>query len=146
MSSKRSSLKQRSMIAQRAKFRCEYCLIPVSISPQPFNVDHIIPISKWPSSKGGLTEPGNLAFSCGCNGYKGDATHARDPQTSRFAPLFHPRQQSWAEHFAWDEDATRIIGLTPTGRATVAALRMNREELIKLRSMLLAVGEHPPTD
>lgn len=146
MSSKRPSPKQRRLIAQRAKFRCEYCFIPVSLSPQPFNVDHIIPISKWPSSKGGLTELDNLAFSCGCNGYKGDDTHAHDPRTGRLVPLFHPRRQSWSEHFAWSEDATRIIGLTPTGRATVAALRMNRDELVKLRSMLFAVGEHPPSD
>jgi hypothetical protein len=40
-------------------------------------------------------------------------------------PLFHPRQHSWDEHFAWNVEGIEIIGLTPTGRATVVALNMN---------------------
>jgi hypothetical protein len=36
-----------------------------------------------------------------------------------------------------------IIGLTPTGRATVSALQLNRAEVINLRRILFAVGEHP---
>lgn len=40
----------------------------------------------------------------------------------------------------------QIIGRTPTGRATVTALRLNRKELVNLRELLLAVGLHPPTD
>jgi hypothetical protein len=37
-----------------------------------------------------------------------------------------------------------IIGLTATGRAIVEALHLNRSELLNLRRMLRAVGEHPP--
>ncbi|WNZ24154.1 mitochondrial large ribosomal subunit protein uL30m [Leptolyngbya sp. NK1-12] len=33
---------------------------------------------------------------------------------------------TWSEHFAWSEDTTLIIGLTPIGRATVQTLRLNR--------------------
>lgn len=36
------------------------------------------------------------------------------------------------------------VGLTPTGRATVEALRLNRPGLITVRRALYAAGEHPP--
>jgi 5-methylcytosine-specific restriction endonuclease McrA len=139
MSSNRPSPRQRRLVAERAGQRCEYCLSPVWISPQPFNADHIIP-----SSKGGRTELDNLAFSCGCNDYKGDRTHARDHQTKRLVALFNPRCQRWAQHFAWSEDALLIIGRTACGRTTVEALRMNRKGLINLRSALRAINQHPP--
>jgi hypothetical protein len=68
----------------------------------------------------------------------------RPPSRKQSVPLFHPRLQQWSEHFTWSEDGKRIIGLTPTGRATVETLRMNREELVNLRELLIAVGKHPP--
>jgi hypothetical protein len=37
-----------------------------------------------------------------------------------------------------------IIGRTAIGRATVAALQINRTELLNLRRVLRAAGEHPP--
>jgi hypothetical protein len=89
---------------------------------------------------------GNLAFSCGCNSYKGDRTSARDPETGRRAALFHPRRQQWSRHFTWNEDLTLIIGRTATGRATIDALRLNRPELVNLRRALCVIGEHPPQD
>jgi hypothetical protein len=39
-----------------------------------------------------------------------------------------------------------VIGLTPTGRATVNELNLNRSGLINLRRVLFACGEHPPSD
>jgi hypothetical protein len=50
----------------------------------------------------------------------------------------------WEDHFAWNDDFTTVLGLTPTGRATVAALSLNRAGLINLRRVLYAVNEHPP--
>jgi hypothetical protein len=41
------------------------------------------------------------------------------------ATLFHPRQEIWEEHFAAIVGEGTVIGLTPTGRATVDRLRMN---------------------
>jgi hypothetical protein len=58
--------------------------------------------------------------------------------------LFHPQEHRWREHFSWNEDATELVGLTPAGRATVAALRMNRPQMIRVRRMWLAMKEHPP--
>jgi len=37
-----------------------------------------------------------------------------------------------------------IIGVTPTGRATVAALRLNRPGLVNMRQVLYGIGKHPP--
>ena len=128
-------------MAERARWRCEYCLSPAAYSTQPFEIDHIIP-----RSKNGGTTPENLAFSCGCNSYKSDKTRARDPQTGRTVSLFHPRRQRWLQHFAWSTDALRILGRTAIGRATVETLQLNRPELINLRRILRAVGEHPPSN
>lgn len=58
--------------------------------------------------------------------------------------LFHPHRQVWEEHFKWSEDGTELVGLTPIGRATIAALKMNCPQLIRVRRMWVKVGEHPP--
>ncbi len=48
-------------------------------------------------------------------------------------PLFNPRTQSWADHFRWEGE--RVVPLTPTGRATAAALAMNRPLICALQVM-----------
>lgn len=89
----------------------------------------------------------NLALSCqGCNGHKATRIEAFDPETNSLAPLFHPRQHNWRDHFTWNADSTHLIGLTPTGRATIIALHLNREGVINLRQVLVAFGLHPRTD
>jgi hypothetical protein len=62
------------------------------------------------------------------------------------APLYHPRQRTRTEHFAWNEDYSRVIGLTPTGRATVETLHLNRPGVVNLRRVLFFVGMHPPEE
>lgn len=89
----------------------------------------------------------NLALSCqGCNGHKYTKREAPDPATGVLVPLFHPRQQLWRDHFSWNEDFTRVLALTPTGRATEKALRLNRDEVVQFRRLLRAVGQHPPPE
>jgi hypothetical protein len=53
--------------------------------------------------------------------------------------LFNPRVDGWNDHFAWDDAA--IVGLTPTGRATVQLLQMNAPRRLRLRAVLLARGD-----
>jgi len=107
----------------------------------PLHVEHIIPIAA-----GGASTEENLWLACPlCNGYKGVQTHAVDPESSTHASLFNPRQQTWGEHFRWSEDGTHIIGTTPTGRATVQALKLNNEYLVPARARWVAAGWHPPT-
>ncbi|MFA0765761.1 MAG: hypothetical protein BDTLLHRC_000714 [Candidatus Fervidibacter sp.] len=141
MSSKRLPVSLRRQVFERAKGRCEYCLSPAAYTMHPFEIDHIIP-----RSKGGATTLDNLALSCGCHRFKAARVSGRDPRTGRKVRLFHPRKDRWERHFRWSEDGIRIIGKTSIGRATVAALRLNREELVRLRQLLVAVGEHPPKE
>ena len=54
-----------------------------------------------------------------------------DPDTNQLAPLFHPRQDDWSEHFAWLD--YRVTGRTASGRATIAALQMNTDRRILIR-------------
>src|SRR5262249_47721993 len=51
--------------------------------------------------------------------------------TGQTMPLFHPRTQIWAEHFSWSQDGLRIVGLTPIGRATVAALHLDDDAKVQ---------------
>ncbi len=67
-----------------------------------------------------------------------------DPESGESAPLFDPRQDRWAQHFRWASDRIRLVGVTPTGRATVEALQMNRERTLQVREADLAIGRHPP--
>ncbi len=80
----------------------------------------------------------------GCNSFKGARINAIDPLTQQLAPLFNPRQQTWEEHFSWSADYCEIVGQTPTGRASVQALKLNRKGIVNLRLILAQVGEHPP--
>jgi 5-methylcytosine-specific restriction endonuclease McrA len=105
-------------------------------------IDHLIP-----ESLGGLTEEVNLWLACSlCNDHKAGRIAAPDPITGETVRLFNPRQQSWNAHFRWTEQADRIVGRTPTGRATVVALNLNRPSLVRARQLWVAAGWHPPQD
>jgi hypothetical protein len=136
----RLSVPQRAALVERAHGCCEYCRAQERYSPDSFSVEHILPLAK-----GGDTRLENLAFACqGCNSRKYTITEALDPVTHQSVALYHPRRDSWPEHFAWNDDCTLILGLTPTGRATVEKLHLNRTGLVNLRRILFALGEHPP--
>ena len=134
------SASKRQEVALRARFCCEYCQSQLKYSADSFSVEHIIPLSR-----GGHSELSNLALSCQrCNNAKFVALESIDPLTGRAAQLYHPREQTWADHFAWSHDFLLIHGLTPTGRATVERLQLNRVGIVNLRRILHSVGEHPP--
>lgn len=130
----------RKEVKERARGICEYCLCQESFSPTSFSVEHIIPVSK-----GGNNDLNNLALSCqGCNGHKYNKTHCFDAASISTVPLFDPRKDSWEEHFFWNADFTKLLGRTPVARATIECLKLNRQEVINLRILLLVFGEHPP--
>ena len=119
---------------------CAYCRTAEALTVAIFEFEHIIPLSA-----GGKTVFENLCLACpACNRFKGNRTAAADPTTQKKALLFHPQRDAWIDHFAWSDDATEITGLTPTGRATIAALQMNRPQLIRVRRMWVAMAKHPP--
>ncbi len=140
MPGKRIPRSVRKLVIERAHGRCEYCQSWMRNAIHPFNIDHIVP-----EKEGGDDDPENLALSCGGdNNNKGDRTTASDPVTKEMVPLFNPRKDKWARHFAWSEDFLSLIGLTPTGRATVELLKLNREGLRNMRRLTISSGEHPP--
>jgi hypothetical protein len=108
----------------------------------PMEVEHLVP-----EALGGVTAEDNLWLACPiCNAHKGDRIAGPDPETGRATRFFDPRRQTWAEHFAWSDDGTLILGRTPTGRATVLALHLNRPLLSAARRAWVAVGWHPPSE
>lgn len=136
----RLGLHATELSSERAQGCCEYCLCQVDFATQSFSVEHIVPVNQ-----GGVNTLENLALACqGCNSHKRTKREKADPVNGTVVPLYHPRQQKWDEHFQWSEDFTLIIGVTPTGRATVEALKMNRLGVVNLRRVLYALGEHPP--
>jgi hypothetical protein len=130
----------RKAVEERAGGLCEYCRCTQDFSPQAFSVEHILP-----KSKGGSDALENLALACpACNNSKYDKTEELDPLTGRRVALYHPRRDDWSEHFTWNADFTEIIGLTAKGRATIKALKLNRERIINIRKSLYLLGKHPP--
>jgi hypothetical protein len=131
---------RKDRVAAEAGSRCGYCLTDQRVSGAQLHVEHLIP-----RTRGGRSERANLWLSCAwCNSYKGTQTEAIDPDTARRVALFNPRTQRWSEHFAWSDDGVRILGLTPVGRATVEALRLNNPYIVPARRLWVLAGWHPP--
>jgi hypothetical protein len=130
-------------VQEAARHRCGYCLSPLRLVMARLEVEHIVPLAA-----GGSDDEANLWLACPlCNRTKSDRVSAADPTTGEVVPLFHPRLQTWAEHFRWSEDGLRIIGLTPTGRATVATLHLDDDPVaIMVRGYWVAAGWHPPSN
>jgi hypothetical protein len=136
----RISKKIREAVAQRARFCCEYCWAQERYSPSYFSIEHIIP-----TAKGGTDDEDNLAYAClACNSHKYIHTDAIDPVSGNETRLYHPREDTWNQHFQWDDDYSHITGLTAIGRATIERLRLNRTPNVRLRSILTKLGKHPP--
>lgn len=132
--------KIRQYVFKRAREMCEYCLTKSDLLGMDLEVEHVIP-----ESLGGTSSLDNLCASCPtCNRRKGSRIRAIDPDTGQRVRLFHPRQQRWNRHFRWSEHGTLIFGKTICGRATVKALQMNRERLVRARRLWVSWGEHPP--
>jgi hypothetical protein len=130
------SLQVREAIRQRDQYRCVYCHSPEELSVTLFGSDHIVPLSS-----GGSSDFDNLCLACAtCNRFKATRQEAVDPHTGSVVSLFHPRLQSWTDHFQWNNDDADILGVTPVGRATIIALRMNRPQLSHLRRLWRRLG------
>jgi HNH endonuclease len=116
----------RRSVIQRADNRCEYCGISQVGQVAAFHIDHIILVVA-----GGVTTSDNLALACvSCSLRKGARQELEDLQTGKVVTIFNPRQQPWKEHFRWD--GVTVVGLTATGRATVAALDLNRATMLAI--------------
>lgn len=128
----------RQLVIERANNRCEYCGLSQAGQAATFHIDHVVPLAV-----GGQTADDNLALACvSCSLCKAARLTATDPDTNDEVPIYNPRRQAWPEHFRWD--GVRVIGLTPTGRATVEALNMNRPIILAIRAEEVFFDRHPP--
>jgi hypothetical protein len=134
------SIRLRRRVVLRAGGRCEYCGLSQEGQEATFHIDHIVPVVA-----GGPTVLENLALACvSCSLRKAARRSGSDPETRRTIPLFHPRKQRWDDHFRWQ--GVEMVGWTPTGRATIATLRLNRPLILAIRAEEAARGRHPPPD
>jgi len=132
----------RNQVRQRANYLCEYCHASEQWQYVSFTIVHTIPLSS-----GGENSLTNLALACfHCNRRKSDKTTAIDPESKAEVTIFNPRCDTWSEHFIWSANKLLIIGLTPTGRATVTTLALNRERVINVRAADKEIGRHPPAN
>ena len=137
MTQTRISAALRREVRERARERCEYCLLAESEAFFPHEPDHLIAIKH-----GGETVSVNLALACfDCNRFKGPNIASLDPVTGKVVPLFNPRTQRWSEHFKLN--GGRIIPLTPVGRATEKMLRLNLPARVEARERWSALGLYP---
>ena len=126
----------RRLVRDRARHRCEYCLLPEAVAFYPHEVDHVVA-----EKHDGQTVEGNLCLSCWvCNRHKGSDLTSIDPQTGAITPLFHPRRDRWDDHFRMHGAA--INGITPQGRATARMLHFNDADQVELREPLIGLGHY----
>lgn len=125
-----------------AKDRCGYCLSHQRYLLGPLEIEHLVPLVC-----GGSSDEDNLWLACArCNRYKSGQIKALDPVIGEVHPLYNPRSQRWRDHFEWDAGGALIRGITPVGRATVAALRLNHEHAVAVRRNWIGAGWHPPEE
>lgn len=126
----------RRLVADRADYLCEYCLIP-DTNGLSFQVDHIISVKH-----GGLTTEDNLALACVfCNLQKGTDLGSIVWQTGELVRFFNPRRDFWGDHFRAEESL--IQPLTDIGEVTARIFDFNNNDRILERQALMAVGRYP---
>ncbi len=127
----------RRLVITRADNRCEYCGLAQASQLATFHIDHVVPVAA-----GGETTAENLALACvSCSLRKGARQTATDFVIKQEVPLFNPRTDEWRSHFYWND--VFLVGRTPTGRATVDALAMNRPAALLIRGEESYWGRHP---
>ena len=118
---------------------CAYCQTDESLTVAIFEIEHIVPVSL-----GGVTDFDNLCLACpACNRFKSNRTQGVTDAGVE-TRLFHPQQDLWLEHFDWSVGGTIIVGLTDLAQSTINALRMNRKQVVDVRSLWVDAGRHPP--
>ena len=117
-------------------------MIPQEIYPLPLEIEHL-----HPKAAGGTDEEENLWLACRvCNKFKKLKDGDSISKTKKKGENFNPRLQVWREHFDFNNERTKIIGVTDCGRATVRALKLNNELAVSVRKRWVGIGWYPPMD
>ncbi len=126
-------------IAQRANHRCEYCKAPAVVFNFPFEVEHIVPLSRQ-----GSNNEANLALACrSCNLRKGNRISGVSSSSQTEVRFFHPRVDQWDEHFPVNLVSGAILGRTLVGAVTVEYLAMNSPVQVTARQLWIRLGLFP---
>jgi 5-methylcytosine-specific restriction endonuclease McrA len=127
----------RALVRERARHRCEYCLIHEEDTLFPHELDHIVARKH----RGGNRDE-NLAWACfACNAFKGSDIASIDIEIGQIVPLFNPRKDQWSRHFRLA--GGHIIPRTSKGRVTEYLLQFNLPKLVKARQLLMQRGRYP---
>jgi len=127
----------RRTVIDRASRLCEYCLIHERDTAFGCAIDHIISLKH-----GGATNSTNLAYACAfCNRSKGSDIGSIVWNTGKFSRFYHPRRDSWSEHFKL-QGAT-ISSLTEIGEVTARILGFNDRGRLLERQILIDRDRYP---
>jgi hypothetical protein len=127
----------RTLVARRAGYLCEYCLIHEEDTWFGCQVDHIVSLKH-----GGPSVSDNLAYACGfCNRFKGSDLGSISEITGQLTPFFNPRTAHWAHHFVLR--GALILPISATGEVTVRIFGFNSEEQVLERQALIGKGRYP---
>lgn len=127
----------RHLVASRADYICEYCLIHEDDTFFGCQLDHIISLKH-----GGPTEPNNLAYACAfCNRRKGSDIASIGSETGNLIRFYNPRSDKWADHFRLS--GSMIEPVTEIGEATARIFGFNSSDRILERDALIKIGRYP---
>jgi|SRR5437870_5491991 len=131
------STELRALVARRADWLCEYCLIAEEDTFLGCHVDHVIS-----EKHGGPTSADNLAYACVfCNQAKGSDVGSIIKSSGAFCRFFNPRTDRWADHFSLS--GVRIEPVTEIGEVTARILGFNSLEQLFERHALMLRGRYP---
>jgi hypothetical protein len=137
MSRSSVNLLTKKEVAQRAGFKCEYCLLSEQVSFFKFHIEHIRSLKH-----GGSNHLDNLAYCCpDCNAYKGSDVATFLSEDDSLTRFFNPRKDLWYDHF--DIHNGVISGKTGIGKATVQIFKFNEIDRLIFRKELIEIGLYP---
>jgi HNH endonuclease len=125
----------RIVVASRAIYKCEYCLLPEKVSFYNFQIDHIISLKH-----GGTNDVENLAYCCpDCNYAKGTdlGSILNNNELFRF---FNPRIDVWGEYFELINGS--ISPKNDVGKVTEQIFKFNDIDRLIFRRELIQLGHY----
>ena len=124
------SEKVRKLVAKRALFCCEYCLMHEKDAYYTHQIEHIIS-----RKHGGASTIANLAYSCShCNSNKGTDLSTMLLPNKTLIGLFNPREHLWNKHF--EQIDCVFYPKTLVGEATIKVLKLNDVDRIIERRLI----------
>ena len=127
----------RTLVAKRADYLCEYCLISEQDTILGCAIDHIISIKH-----GGKSDPDNLAYCCVyCNRFKGSDIGSIILEKKEFVRFYNPRWDNWGEHFKLNNSTIEF--LTNIGQVTARILGFNDQPRLLERQLLIDKKKYP---